>query len=285
MFVWDVLADAFVDTLKLLPFLFVTYLIMEILENRVKERSVGKIRNSNLWGPLWGGALGVIPQCEFSASASSLYSSGLISVGTLISIFLSTSDEMLPIFISEQVGVGTILAVLLGKVFIGVVTGFIIDRLIVRQGRRKQIQEYHKLVKGNGCSCGCNFIPNAITYTLKVAFFVFVVTFGLGIMLELVGEQAIGEFISGFPVVGVLLAAVVGLIPSCGASVVLAELYLQGILGVGQMMAGLLVGAGVGLLVLFRSNGHFRENIQITIMLYICGVVWGLIILGLSSLF
>lgn len=284
MFLLEVLADAAIDTVKLLPFLFITYLIMEIIEHRIEERSVGKVSRSGRLGPLVGGALGVVPQCGFSASAASLYSGGLISAGTLLAIFLSTSDEMLPIFISEGAPVVTLLLILVSKFGIGVITGYVVDLFGWRFHKERMKKDVHDLCEQDNCHCERGVFYSAFKHTIQIALFIFILTFGIGLLIHLAGEEAIAVFISSFPVLGVFLTALVGLIPNCAASVVITELYLQGLIGIGQMMAGLLVGAGVGLLVLFRTNRHWKENARLTVILYIAGVLWGLLISALAAL-
>lgn len=277
----DALLDAGVDTLKLIPFLFVTYLVMEMLERKAGESSAKLIAGAGKFGPLAGALVGVVPQCGFSAAAASLYSGGLISVGTLLAVFLSTSDEMLPIFISEQVAVPTMVRILAAKAILGAVTGFAIDFLMrLTKYRNREEKHIHDLCEKEHCGCEeeGSVLRAALVHTLHIVLFVFLITFALTVLVEGLGEEAVAGVLSGRPVIGTLLAGLIGLIPNCAASVMITELYLEGLLGAGQMMAGLLVGAGVGLLVLFRTNAHVKENLKITALLYACGIFWGLII-------
>jgi hypothetical protein len=276
----EVLLDTLKDTAKLLPFLFLTYLIMEYLEHRTGGKTARFVGNAGRLGPLLGAAAGVVPQCGFSAAAASLFSGGVISVGTLLAIFLSTSDEMLPILISEAVHVSTIVKILLTKLAIGAVTGFALD-LIFRNflsSRSEKEKDIHDLCQQEHCHCQEGIWRSALRHTLQIAFFIFLVSLVIGLLIRLAGEDALAGFLTGQPVLGVFLAALIGLIPNCASSVVLTELYLQGALGSGQMMAGLLVGAGVGILVLFRTNHRMEENLKITGTLYAVGVLWGLLI-------
>ena len=281
-FFLDILMDAVIDTARLLPFLYLTYLLMEYLEEKAQAHTVALVKKTGRLGPLAGGIAGIIPQCGFSAAASSLYAGGVITVGTLLAIFLSTSDEMLPIFISETVPAGTIVRILLTKAALAVVTGFVIDLLNRVRHAGKKIQEerhIHDLCEQDHCHCEeGNIFTSALRHTLQIALFIFLISLALGFLIEFVGEDTLGSILVNRPVTGVLLAGLVGLIPNCGASVMITELYLKGILGSGQMMAGLLVGAGVGLLVLFRSHRHVKKNLQIMATLYISGVFWGLLI-------
>ena len=277
----EVLADAVIATVKLIPFLFLTYLLMEWLEEKTGEKAVSIIRKNGRWGPVIGAALGVVPQCGFSAAAASLYSGGLITVGTLLAIFLSTSDEMLPIMISEAVSPMTIGKILLAKILLGLLFGIGIDTLNKLRHRWKKDKEkhIHDLCEQDHCRCEeGNVFLSALRHTIQIVIFIFIFTFVIGLLIELVGENAIGTFLTSRPVTGVLLSALIGLIPNCGASVTITELYLRGILSSGQMIAGLLVGAGVGLMVLFRTNRRLVENLKITGILYLSGVLGGWII-------
>ena len=278
---WDVLADAVIDTVKLIPFLFLTYLLMEWLEEKTGEKAVSIIRRNGRWGPVIGAVLGVVPQCGFSAAAASLYSGGLITVGTLLAIFLSTSDEMLPIMISEAVSPLIIGKILLTKIVLGLLFGIGIDTLNKFRHRWKKDKEkhIHDLCEQDHCHCEeGNVFLSALRHTIQIVIVILIFTFVIGLLIELVGEDAIGTFLTSRPVTGVLLSALIGLIPNCGASVTITELYLRGILSPGQMTAGLLVGAGVGLMVLFRTNRRLVENLKITGILYLAGVLGGWII-------
>ena len=278
----DTLIDAVKDTARLLPFLYLTYLLMEYLEEKAQDHTVALVRKTGKLGPLAGGLLGILPQCGFSAAASSLYAGGVITLGTLLAIFLSTSDEMLPIFISETVSPGTIVRVLAVKALIGIVMGFLFDLLnrLRNRGRDQEAHRYiHDLCEQDHCHCEeGNIFLSALRHMIQIAVFIFLISIVVGLLIGLVGEDALAGFLTNRPVTGVLLAGLVGLIPNCGASVMITELYIKGILGAGQMLAGLLVGAGVGLLVLFRVHRNIRKNLQITAILYICGVAWGLLI-------
>lgn len=279
------LLDALEDTLKLIPFLLVTYILMEALERKTEDKSASLLAKSGPFGPVIGALVGVVPQCGFSAAASSLYAGGLISIGTLLSVFLSTSDEMLPIFISEQVAVPTIVRILLTKVVLGLVSGLLVD-LVLRFTKWKDKVVRHRI--HDLCEmehCGCEeeeggiggILKSALVHTVNITVFVFLITLVLTLLVEGIGEEAIASFLSGKEIAGVLLAGLIGLIPNCAASVMITQLYLEGMLGAGQMMTGLLVGAGVGLLVLFRTNSHPKENLKITALLYVIGVFWGLV--------
>ena len=336
----DALLDAVLDTAKLIPFLFITYMGMEYLEHKAEKHTTGMLEKAGHFGPLIGAAVGILPQCGFSAAASSLFAGGVISVGTLIAVFLSTSDEMLPIFISEGVHPATMLRILATKAILGLISGFLLD-VFMRHGRHTKAPEkhIHDLCVHEHCDCNeeeeeelhteaahtheanaddhahrhvaeehhshehaaahahaghhhhhhpkgfMGIAMPALHHTVQITGFIFFITLIITLLVEGIGAEALGHFLSGKPIVGVFLAGVVGLIPNCAASVSITQLYLMGILNAGQMMAGLLVGAGVGLLVLFRTNDHPNENLRITIMLYGLGVFWGLVIEYLGIVF
>ncbi|MCH5345157.1 MAG: arsenic efflux protein [Acetatifactor sp.] len=272
----EVIFDTFIDGIKLIPFLFLTYLAMEYLEHRTGDRVQRMVKKAGRLGPLIGGLLGVVPQCGFSTAASNLYAGRVVTMGTLLAIYLSTSDEMLPILISEQASVGLILRILLGKMIIGALAGFGID-LIFRR-KEKEHRHIHDICEQEHCHCEQGILRSAVTHTLKITFFILVITFLLNIVLHFVGQEALAGLVLNRPVLGPVLAGIVGLIPNCAASVVITQLYLQGAMSAGAMMAGLLVGSGVGLLVLFRVNHNRRENLTITGLLYLIGVLAGIMI-------
>ncbi len=270
-----ILEHTLIDSLKLIPFLFLTYMVMEYLEHMTGDKTQKIVKKAGKWGPLFGGILGAAPQCGFSAAASNLYAGRVITLGTLIAIYLSTSDEMLPILISEKAPVSLIGKILLAKVLIGAAAGFLIDVFLPGKEEHEHI---HDLCEQEHCHCEKGIIRSAISHTLQITLFIILITFALNLVLEFVGEDALANLILNRPVLGPVLAGVVGLIPNCASSVVLTQLYLQGALGLGSMMAGLLVGAGVGLLVLFRVNHDKKENLKILGLLYLIGVMSGIVI-------
>lgn len=269
------------DTAKLLPFLFLCYLLMEFIEHRAGDRFVSAVGSTRYAGPLVGALLGAFPQCGFSAAAATLFSGRVITIGTLIAVFLATSDEMLPIFLAEQVSPAIILKILGAKVVIGMAMGFLIDfalRLVHRDPHPHM--HIHDLCEEDDCECddeghGHGILRSATSHTLQVTLFIFLVTLVVDGVVVLVGEDAFAAFISANAGLSIVASAVVGLIPNCAASVVITELYLEGTLGTGAMMSGLLVSAGIGLLVLFRANRMWRENLVIIALLLVIGIIWG----------
>ena len=356
----DILLDAGKDTLSLVPFLLVTYLALETLEHVAGDRVNGAIKRAGTAGPVVGSLLGIVPQCGFSAMAATLYAGRVVTLGTLVAVFLSTSDEMLPLLLAEQVPVRTMAMLLASKALIALVTGFIVDAAI--RGLRRNARAHaairrtvlgtavnpahvncahddhsggdiidevaeagvsadhiHELCERDHCGCDddedehghgrdhghnhdhghadeheyhhdhdhghshegvpvLSIIRSAISHTVQVSVFIFLVTLILVAVLETFGESAIEQFLRGNETLAVLGSALVGLIPNCSASVVITQLYLEGALQLAPMLAGTLISAGVGYLVLFRTNRSARENALFLVMMYVIGAGWGLIL-------
>lgn len=276
----DVLLDSGLDSLRLIPFLFVTYLLMEFLEHKTGDHAAGLIRRAGKAGPVWGGVLGVFPQCGFSAAASSLYAGRLITVGTLLAVYLSTSDEMLPILLSEQVNPGLILKLLGMKMVMGIITGLAADQILVRIFKSPEKKaDIHAICEHEHCHCEQgSIVRSAINHTVHIVLYIFLISLVLNLVIEGIGEDNLSGLILNVPVVGQMIAALVGLIPNCAASVIITQLYLEGILNGGAMMAGLLASSGVGLLILFRLHQNPKKNLQILVLLYLSGVFWGILV-------
>lgn len=354
----DILLDAGKDTLSLVPFLLVTYLALETLEHVAGDRVNGAIKRAGVAGPVVGSLLGIVPQCGFSAMAATLYAGRVVTLGTLVAVFLSTSDEMLPLLLAEQVPVQTMAMLLVSKALIALITGFIVDAAI--RGLRRNARAHaairrtvlgtaanpahvncahddhtggdiidevaeagvsadhiHELCERDHCGCDedegehghghghghahhhdhghadehhhdhghshegapvLSIIRSAISHTVQVSVFIFLVTLILVAVLETFGESAIEQFLRGNEMLAVLGSALVGLIPNCSASVVITQLYLEGALQLAPMLAGTLISAGVGYLVLFRTNRSARENALFLVMMYVIGAGWGLIL-------
>ena len=275
----EIIIDSVIDSIKLLPFIFLTYLFIEWLEHKTGSATRNRIRTAGKLGPVWGGILGVIPQCGFSAAASSLFTGRVITVGTLIAVYLSTSDEMFPIMISNAVPAVTIIRILACKAAIGIISGLIVEYVYTHILKKQEGDlDIHEICEEERCNCEHGLISSAATHTLKVFVYIFLISLGLNIIIGLVGEETLAGLFTGAPVIGELIAALVGLIPNCASSVVITQLYLDHIIGAGAMMAGLLVNAGVGLLILFRLNHDRVQNLKIIGTLYGLGVFWGIII-------
>lgn len=281
----EVLLHSLLDTLKILPFLFLTYLLMEFLEHRASDKMRGAIEKCGPLAPLAGGVLGMVPQCGFSSAAASLYAGRTISLGTLVAVFLSTSDEMLPVLISGRARPSVILTLILSKAAIGIAAGFLINAAMHLK-RSKGTAHIHELCEAEGCHCERGIFLSALYHTLTVTAFIFLATLAIDTLVFFIGEENIKAWFFNIPVLSQLLCAFLGLIPSCAISVVLTELYMEGLLSAGALLAGLLPGAGVGTLVLLRTNKSVKENLSILGLLVAVGFLFGLLfdLTGLSHL-
>ncbi len=289
----DVILDTLLDFLKTLPFLFLTYLLLEFLEHKMGARTRAVLRGAGPFAPAVGGLLGAVPQCGFSAAAAGLYAGRVLTLGTLFAVFLSTSDEMLIIVLSN-VTEGTfapwsVLRILGGKVVIGILCGTLIDAGVRLCGRFRRGEEPHtheeemhahigKLCAHDHCGCEGGIFRSALRHTLEIGGFLLLVTFALNTVVHFVGQDVLADFLRGRGALSCLLSALVGLIPNCAASVVVTELYLAGALSVGALYAGLLTGAGVGILVLCRANRPWWHNLLIIVSLWGIGALFGSLI-------
>lgn len=274
-----VIEHTLLDTLKVIPFLFITYLAMEYLEHKAGEKTQNFVKKSGKLGPVIGSLFGALPQCGFSAAASNFYAGRVITIGTLIAIFLSTSDEMLPILISQSVDPVVIVKILAMKIVIGMAAGLFIDFMFPEKEEHDH-EHIHEMCEHDHCNCGKgeSIWKSAFSHTLQIAFFLLLITFALNVVLEFVGEEALAELILNKPVLGPILAAIVGLVPNCASSVVLTTLYIERAMSFGAMMAGLLVNSGVGVLVLLKSNTDKKEDANIIGCVFVIGIIAGIII-------
>ena len=274
----EIFQDSIIDTLKLLPFLFITYLIMEYIEHKTSSQVKRVIQKSGKLGPLLGGIVGIIPQCGFSVSATNLYSARVITLGTLISVYLTTSDEMLPILISETMPISTILTILGIKLLIGIIAGFIIDFVARKLHKEKGETKIEEICEHEHCHCEKNIVLSALKHTLNIFLFIFFITLIINGIIGLIGQESIANIVSKNVILGPVIAGIIGLIPNCASSVVLTELFVENVISMPILISGLCVNAGVGLLVLFKTNENKKENLKIAGLLYVIGVVSGLIL-------
>lgn len=298
-----VLEHSVMDTLRLVPFLFVTYLAMEALEHASAERVQAVVERSGKAGPVVGSLLGAVPQCGFSAMAATLYAGRVVTAGTLVAVILSTSDEMVPVFLAHQEPVGRLAAIMVLKVVVGVAVGLAVDAAL-RAWHRAGDGRPHIAELCERAHCHCEeaeehdgahghshghgrwaIVRSALVHTLQVSAWILVITFAFGLVIELVGTESLAALLANHPVRATFVSALVGLIPNCGASVAITELYLEGVLTTAPMLAGLLASGGVGLLVLWRTNADARQNAVITAFVYAVSVVVGLVAGGLGILF
>ena len=277
----DVIKDTVIDSLKLLPFLFLTFLLMEYFEHKMKNKSKKIVEKAGKFGPIIGSFLGVIPQCGFSVAATNLYATRIITLGTLISIYLSTSDEMLPILLSEKVEFSLIAEVLLIKIIVGIICGFIID-LVYRKKEKVEIQEF---CHDKHCDCEHSILKSTLKHTFDIFMFIFIISFVLNLAFSYLGEDVISSILMKDSIFGSFLTSLLGLIPNCFSSVLITQLYLKNTISFASMIGGLLTGSGVALLVLFRVNKNKKENFRILLLLYLIGALTGLLISGFDMIF
>lgn len=274
----DILWDAIIDSVKLLPFLFVTYLIMELIEHKTKHRTKEIVEKSGKFGPFIGSILGIFPQCGFSVSATNLYAARIITLGTLIAVYLSTSDEMLPVFLSEAVPITTILVILGIKLVVAMLAGFVIDFGMRWRKKEREEEKIIDLCEKEHCHCEHGIVRSSLKHTLNIFIFILLVTIIINLAIDVIGKETIESFLRDQPILGPVIAGMIGLIPNCASSVILAQMYLENVISVATMISGLLVGAGVGLAVLFKMNRGMKQNIKIVGLLYTIGVLAGIII-------
>lgn len=272
----EVILDTLMDALKLLPFLFVAFLIMEFIEHKFSKKGKERIEKAGKFGPFFGSLLGIVPQCGFSVMATNLYATRIISLGTLISIYLSTSDEMFPILISEGAKAGIIFKIIIIKIIIGMFFGFLIDFLL-RNKKHKNNDEIVNFCNEEHCHCDYGIIKSSLKHTFNIIVFIILITFLLNAGIHYLGEDNIGKLFLKDSFLSPFVSSLIGLIPNCAASVVLTELYLNGVLSFASVIAGLLTGSGVALLVLFKVNKNFKENVLIITTLYFIGALVGVL--------
>ena len=269
----DVLIDTLFDTLKIIPFLLIAFLIIEYIEHKLKNKAI--LKKSGKFAPFFGAILGGIPQCGFAALATNLYITRIISLGTLIAIYLSTSDEMLPIMISEQVDTSFIIKIILIKVLIGMLFGFIIDLIYQKQKNKK---DYH-ICEEEHCHCNKeNILISSLKHTFNIAIIILIFNLILNTLFHFGEENILHSILLQNTKFGTFITSLIGLIPNCGASVIITELYLNGAITLGSLIGGLLTGAGVSLIILFKSNNNIKENLSIIGLLYLIGSICGFII-------
>ena len=270
----DIIKDSLLDVLKLIPFLFVAFLLLEYIEHKMSKKNEKILVNNKKIGPVVGGVLGAFPQCGFSAMATKLFSSRVITLGTLIAVYLSTSDEMLPIMISSGTNVLTILKIIGIKILIGIIMGFFID-LIYKN--KKEKYSIHEECEKEHCHCEEGILKSSLHHTFSIIIYLIVTILILNTIIYYVGEDNIENFLLNNKGT-YFISSLIGLIPNCASSVIMSEIYTEGLCSFGFLISGLLTGAGVGLLLLFKTNKNLKENLVIIGLLYFIGVAFGYLI-------
>lgn len=270
----EIFIDAVIDTLRIFPFLFAAYICLEYMEHKTSARMVGFISKARAGGPLIGSLFGAVPQCGFSAAAANFYAARVISLGTLLAIFLSTSDETLPILLADAASGKLIAFIVFYKIICGVVFGYAVNFICFRHRKHPEIN-IEQLCENENCHCNGGLLMPALHHSLNITLFIFAVNLLLNLVMCFFAPQDIAEYMQ-MPLLGEVLCALIGLIPNCSSSVILTQLYLEDYISLNALMSGSLVSGGVGLLVLFRVNRHPKENLGIIALLYICGLIGGL---------
>ena len=269
----EIVLDTLLDTIKLIPFLFIAFLIIELIEHKLNDKSKKAIISSGKFGPVLGSILGVIPQCGFSVMTTNLYLTRIISLGTLISIYLSTSDEMLPIMLSQNVPFNQIFSIIVIKVVVGMIVGIIID-LVYRNTKKVNYDMCNK----EHCDCNHGIVKSTIHHTVNIIIFIFISNFILNIVFEYFGNDILSKILLKDNVLGSFITSLIGLIPNCGSSVIITELYLNKAISYGALISGLLTNSGVAILLLFKLNKNTKENLSILSIIYFVGVIIGIFI-------
>ena len=283
-FLDEVVWHGFVDTLKLVLLLFLTYLLMEFIEHKASDKARSLMTRAGDFGPAIGGVFGAVPQCGFSAAAANLYTGRVITLGTLVAVFLSTSDEMLPIMVAGNIKISKVLLIILYKTVVGIAMGFTIDATLKLLKIKREEINIDEICDNDNCHCERGILFSALHHTLSVSLFIFAVSVAINAVVFHVGYDSLSSGVLAVPVLSHVICAVVGLVPNCASSVALTSLAVSGVISVGAMMSGLFAGAGVGLLVLFKMNKRPKENLVVVGLLVGIGVVFGILadLLGIS---
>lgn len=270
----EIILDALIDCIKIFPFLFLAFLLIEYVEHKLDNKKL--VSTSGVKGPLVGSLLGLLPQCGFGTLATNLYITRIISLGTLIAIYLATSDEMLPILISQKVSAKLIISILVIKFLTGLIIGFIID-FILRKRKKNDKVNYH-ICEEEHCHCNEGILKSSLIHSIKIFFFLLIITFILNIIMHYVGIDFLSKILLKDSIFSPFISSLIGLIPNCAASIVITELYLSSAINFGTMIGGLLTGSGVSLIILFKSNKNIKENLLILGILYFIGAIMGIAI-------
>ena len=274
----EIVVDSIVDTLKILPYLYLTFIILELIEHKISHKSSKILKENKKIGPLFGSILGGIPQCGFSVVASRLFSSRVITIGTLIAVYLATSDEMIPVMISEKVDLIILVKIIGLKILIGIIVGFIID-LICRRKEENIFDNINHVCEEDNCSCNEKSIfISSLKHTIKIGLFILIANLLIGILLEFIGSDNLSNMLLSKNIFTYFGASLIGLIPNCASSVIITKLYIDNLITIGVTLSGLLTGSGLGILILFKTNKNIKENILILSIIYFIGVILGIII-------
>lgn len=272
-----ILVHSLHDSLMMLPFLFLTYICMEFLEHKKSKRMENILSEAKHFGPLIGALLGIVPQCGFSVIASGLYLNGSITLGTLIAVFVSTSDEAIPILISQPNQANILIYIIIFKFLIGCVSGYIVDLLMSKHHLKEQhpVHNIHEHCKEEQAQHH-SILRIAFDHTIKIFLFIFVVNFAITFLIHTFGEDALARFLGAGSILQPLYASIVGFIPNCSASVILSQLFVDGVVSFGALTSGLITSAGLGLLVLFKMYDNKKDILRILAIVFVIALISGI---------
>ncbi|HIR29737.1 MAG TPA: arsenic efflux protein [Candidatus Coproplasma stercorigallinarum] len=287
---WDAILDAFLDTLKIFPFIFVIYVLIELLEHKTsftrdRERLQGGL------APLIGAATGIIPQCGFSVMAAKLYDRGLIRTGTLLAVFLATSDEALIILLSEGSRADMIVPIIVIKLIVAVGVGYGANFLLADE--KLAVMPLSAEDDVHCFSCGREhdgktdikvYLVDPLLHSLKIALYLLIVNMVLGCIIYEIGEDAISSLIIGGPYLQPFITAAIGLIPNCASSVIITQTYIDGFMTFGSCVAGLCANAGLGFVVLLKNGKKLKRNLILIAVTYLISVLVGIFINSIALL-
>lgn len=277
----DIITETLIDSIKVLPFLFISYLIIEFIEHKSSQKLQKSLSTSGKYSKIVGALLGIIPQCGFSAVAANLFSNRVITMGTLIAVFLATSDEAIPIMLTYPERTKDLIIILLIKFVIAILFGTIIDMIFkskhTSNDTTKEMNDHiHDTCKN--CDCEHGILKSSIYHTLNIFLFLIIISFAINLLIEYIGMDTFEKFILSGSIFQPFIASIIGLIPNCASSVLLTKLFIDGSISLGSIIAGLSTGAGVGSIILFKTNKNIKENFKILGLVYIIGVFCGIVI-------
>lgn len=266
----EIIFDTLIDAVKLIPFLLIAFILLEYIEHKMSTKTFKLVEKSGKFGPLIGGLLGIFPQCGFSVMATNLYGARVISIGTLISIYLTTSDEMIPVMISKNIQINLVIKILLLKLLIGILVGFVVDIIF-----RKSKNNIKSFCNEEHCDCEHGIFKSSLVHTFNILLFIILISFMLNTIIYYIGEDNLSTLFTQNKLLGPIISSLIGLIPNCASSIIITELFLSNLISAGSMIAGLLTGSGIALLILFKVNNNLKENLKILLIIYLTGVITG----------
>jgi hypothetical protein len=271
----EVLLDTLKDSLNILPFLFLTYLVIEYIGHRSSHKLIYGLRSFGVPG---GALLGSFPQCGFSVAAANLYTNKVISAGTLIAVFISTSDEAIPVILANSGSLNTILKLIATKIIIALIAGFLADYSLKKFFKSEKLKDIKSIKSHHYHDCHDGIFKSALKHTIHIFVFMVITIFIMNLLISFIGEENLSRVLLTDNILQPAIVALIGFIPNCASSIIITQLYISGSLSFGSAVAGLSTGAGVGLIVLFKENKNIQENIKIMLYIYVISIIAGSII-------